>query len=159
MFFMWSARLTRLNFCWLVKCFYNQIMFPPQIQVFGWVKKKPCNKNWWLMKIFMHEINLISKWALIPNWSHNGIIKNSTESKDLLIWKLFESCANAAQGFGLNRRGSDHQDALMLVIIGTPGGVCCYYFQHLIVTNLSFIPWNKAKTKLGHDTTIWIDCW
>ena len=44
--------------------------------------------------------------------------------------------------------GLDHQDALMLVIIDPPGGVWCYYFQHLIVTNLSFIACNKAKTKL-----------
>ena len=57
---------------------------------------------------------------------------------------------------GLNRRGLlllvvvvvDHQDALMRAIIVPPGGVCRYYFQHLIVTNRSFIAaWNKAKTK------------
>ena len=63
------------------------------------------------------------QFSLDPNWSDNEMMKNSAYSKDLLIWKLFESCANAAQGgFGLNRRDLDHQDALMLVIIGTPGG-------------------------------------
>ena len=159
MFFMWSARLTRLNFCWLVKCFYNQIMFPPQIQVFGWVKKKTLQQKLMIDENLhawnQSDIQMSLDSKLIPQWNHQKF-NGEQRSIDLEVIRVMRECGARV---GLNRRGSDHQDALMLVIIGTPGGVCCYYFQHLIVTNLSFIPWNKAKTKLGHDTTIWIDCW
>ena len=97
------------------------------------------------------QMSLDSK--LIPQWNHQKF-NGEQRSIDLEVIRVMRECGARV---GLNRRGSDHQDALMLVIIGTPGGVCCYYFQHLIVTNLSFIPWNKAKTKLGHYRTLWIE--
>ena len=81
-------------------------------------------------------------FIFIQDWND----KNSIDSSQL-IWKLFKSCANAAQGLDWIGGGWDHQDGLMRVIIDPPGGVCRYYFQHLIVTNRSFIAWNKAKTK------------
>ena len=123
------------------------------------VLKEPLQQKWiidenlhaWNQPIL--QMSLDSK--LIPQWNHQKF-NGEQRSIDLEVIRVMRECGARV---GLNRRGSDHQDALMLVIIGTPGGVCCYYFQHLIVTNLSFIPWNKAKTKLRHDTTIWIHYW
>ena len=92
----------------------------------------------WMFKKLFAQI-----FIFIQDWND----KNSIDSSQL-IWKLFKSCANAAQGLDWIGGGWDHQDGLMRVIIDPPGGVCRYYFQHLIVTNRSFIAaWNKAKTK------------
>ena len=111
----------------------------------SWMNILACSSN-----IYSTCFNL-SKWVLIQI---DPILKwSKIQQTAKIYWSgSYSSHARITGRKGLDWIGGglDHQDALMLVIIGTPGGVWCYYFQHLIVTNLSFIPWNKAKTKLRH---------